>query len=689
MKQVKLLLFFCLPALAAFSQNFDLEGLKTRLNSTTNDTLRLTQLDSLYIGYSEQNPDSSILYAEAGIKLARALGFTINEAAAINMRAYALLNLGNYPASLQGFLSGIEIAGNPRNEKNIIPEKYRHTFGYKSDDFSPKNYRLQILAFLYFNMGILYENAGGYEKALSNYFRALHLGEQTNNKQITGGTSMTIGRVYLFMNKNDSALFYEKNAYAIYRSINLPEYEGSALLNLGRIYLADGKEAIAESYIHEAIRVSTEQKYLRGVVAANLLLAEISLKKNHTDSAFIYTGSALQIAKEMNAPDLLLRSYNTLSGYYQTVNNNDSLVKYLSLVIHLKDSLFNSKQSRQFQNIDFDARQRQRDLEEAKKNFRDKVMKYALLTGLVTAFVIALILWRNFRIKQTANRLLTTQKQETERQKNKVEQTLEELKKTQTQLIQREKMASLGELTSGIAHEIQNPLNFVNNFSDINRELAAELESEIDKGNYTEARTLVKDIMENEEKVNHHGKRADAIVKGMLQHSQRSNGQKEDTDINALCGEYLKLACHTYSVSGNPLNVKFETRYDPSAGKLNVVHQDIGRVILNLVNNAVYAVNEKARQQQDGYEPVVTITTRKTEGKTEIIVSDNGTGIPGSIRDKIFQPFFTTKPAGEGIGLGLSLSYDIVKVHGGEISIESTINEGTRFTIQLPHTNNN
>jgi two-component system NtrC family sensor kinase len=257
------------------------------------------------------------------------------------------------------------------------------------------------------------------------------------------------------------------------------------------------------------------------------------------------------------------------------------------------------------------------------------------------------------------------------------------LKSTQSQLIQAEKMASLGELTAGIAHEIQNPLNFVNNFSEVNKELTEELQQEIDKGNYTEAKSIAKDIKENEEKINHHGKRADAIVKGMLQHSRTSSGQKEATDINALCDEYLRLAYHGLRAKDKSFNAKFKSDFDNSIEKINVVPQDIGRVVLNLISNAFYTVNEKAKQNGKGYEPTVIISTKKSNGKIEISVKDNGNGIPVAIKEKIFQPFFTTKPTGSGTGLGLSLSYDIIKAHGGEIKVESKENEGTEFIIQL------
>lgn len=272
-------------------------------------------------------------------------------------------------------------------------------------------------------------------------------------------------------------------------------------------------------------------------------------------------------------------------------------------------------------------------------------------------------------------------------QKQELQKALEDLKAAQLQLVQNEKMASLGELTAGIAHEIQNPLNFVNNFSEVNKELLAEMKEAIEKGDYEEAKALAADISGNQDKINFHGKRADGIVKGMLQHSRASTGQKELTDINALADEYLRLAYHGLRAKDKTFNAKFETDLDNSIGKINIVPQDIGRVILNLINNAFYAVSErKAALANSGqpYEPTVKVITKKMEGKVKVTVEDNGGGIPQHIVDKIFQPFFTTKPTGKGTGLGLSLSYDIVKAHGGELAVSTIAGSETAFDIILP-----
>jgi two-component system, NtrC family, sensor kinase len=260
--------------------------------------------------------------------------------------------------------------------------------------------------------------------------------------------------------------------------------------------------------------------------------------------------------------------------------------------------------------------------------------------------------------------------------------TLSDLKATQSQLIQSEKMASLGELTAGIAHEIQNPLNFVNNFSEVNKDLLNEMKTEIEKGNFDEVKLIADDVINNEDKINHHGKRADSIVKGMLLHSRSDNGEKELTDINALTDEYLRLAYHGIRAKDKSFNANLIARFDSNLPKIKLIPQDIGRVLLNLFNNSFYAVGE-GKKLNPKLIPEIIVTTSSRNNHVEISVKDNGNGIPPQVADKIFQPFFTTKPTGQGTGLGLSMAYDIVKAHGGEISVDSEIGQGSTFTIRI------
>ncbi|OSZ73885.1 hypothetical protein CAP36_16395 [Chitinophagaceae bacterium IBVUCB2] len=400
------------------------------------------------------------------------------------------------------------------------------------------------------------------------------------------------------------------------------------------------------------------------------------INKGNKDSALYYSLKNLGILQTIG--QVTGRESNIGSGYehvylsYKLNNQFDSAFKYQGLALITQDSLTKIRISNlaEFQKLTYGEQLRLQNLEKERVVYQNKVRTYFMLAGIGVLFLLAIIFYKNNRQKNKA--------------KIKIEKAYDELKATQQQLIQSEKMASLGELTAGIAHEIQNPLNFVNNFSEVSNELIDEMNEELEKGDIKEARIIAKDVKQNLEKINHHGKRADAIVKGMLQHSRSSNGQKELTDINKLADEYLRLAYHGLRAKDKTFNVTLKTDYDEHIGSINIIPQDIGRVILNLITNAFYVVDEKKKSGMESYEPTVSVSTKRMGVSVEISVKDNGNGIPKKVLDKIFQPFFTTKPTGQGTGLGLSLSYDIVKAHGGELKVETKENEGSEFVIQLP-----
>jgi signal transduction histidine kinase len=672
------------------AQQFYIDSLKHKAEITQNDTLKLILFENLNEAYTETNPDSAYYYAEKILMLARALKLRLNEVYALGQMGYALLNMGNYPRSLQTFLSGIAIAEDPKSEQNMLPAKYPLPEEISNRPITAHKLRLDLLARIHQYIGILYGNANNYEKEKFHYLKARKLAEQTGNRQLQSLINGTLGRVYLSLKKTDSALITEQKAYNLAMQVGYKKYIGSTLLNVARIHLSQGHKEQATEYFRRAIMASYEQNYLRGVVAGNLALADIFKQSGKIDSSLHYVNTGLQRAKELNSPNLLLRCYTALAAIYRTINNKDSTVKYQELIIKINDSLFNSKQVQQFQNIDFDEQQRQQEIEAAKKAYQNRLQVYLLLAGLAVILLIAFILWGNNRQRQKAFNLLQKQKKEIDTQREKVVQTLNELRSTQVQLIQQEKMASLGELTAGIAHEIQNPLNFVNNFSEVSVEMIDEMEKEFIAGNKEEGFTIISDLKQNVEKIIHHGKRADAIVKGMLQHSRSSSGQKELTNINTLANEYLRLSYHGLRAKDKSFNATIHTHFDESIGKINIIRQDIGRVLLNLYNNAFYSVMEKKKLTGNDYEPTVTVTTALIPrqlaggGGAEIKVKDNGSGIPQRLIDKIFQPFFTTKPPGQGTGLGLSLSYDIIKAHGGELKVETKENEGAEFIINIP-----
>ena len=666
--------FFLLAVITASAQLHNIDSLKGELLVAKDDTLRLILSGRISRIYKEINPDSTYRYADSMRTISMRLKLSLEESVALGELGYALLNQGNYPRSLQALLRAIAIAEDPISEKNILPAHIPPSDEYHDRTVPAHLQRLSVLSKVQQYAAILYNNSMNYKKALNYCRTAVPKARESTNIPVLIINYITLGRTYMQLNDQDSALWSFQNAYENAQQSSDKQYMGSILLNIGRVYLNMGKPESAKTYFKRALLESRDNDYSRGVVASDLELAGLYKAEGKVDSSQFHIRHGLSTAHSLNAPDLWLRCYSALVDIYKN-SNADSTVKYQSLIIQINKETFSAKQAQQFQNIDFDEQQRLIEIETATKELKIKLRTNILMGSTFTLVVIAFFLYRNSRTKQKA--------------KQNIEKAYDQLKATQSQLIQSEKMASLGELTAGIAHEIQNPLNFVNNFSEVNTELIDELEQEVGKGNLEEVKVIARNIKENEQKINHHGKRADAIVKGMLQHSRTSSGVKEPTDINALADEYLRLAYHGLRAKDKSFNATMKTDLDPGVGNVNVIPQDIGRVILNLITNAFYAVDEKklgfTKAAPDKfYEPTVIVATKGMGDKVLISVKDNGNGIPQKALDKIFQPFFTTKPTGQGTGLGLSLSYDIVKAHGGELKVETKDREGSEFIIVLP-----
>ena len=678
LKRITCIAFCVAMATMLAAQQFRIDSLKKEANITKNDTLKLVRYRTLARLLAEVDPDSAYRYSEMTLKLSQRLHFKLDEGSALREMGYALLNKGNYPRSLKTVLAAMAILENPKSEENVLVGKFPGDDELVYRTASPHEQRLSEIAFTHQILGVLYANSNNYEKALVHHLEGRQKAEESGNIPLQSIINMTMGRVYLNLKKPDSALISELLAYKQIMQKGYTRYLGSALLNTGRVYFAMGKKDSAIYYYKRALEASKEHYYFRGVAASNLAIADMHKQMGRPDSNLFYIRNALIAAYDLDAPDLFLRSYTALASYYKTIGNNDSAVKYQSLIIRINDSLFNSKQAQDFQNIDFDEQQRQQQIETANAEYRNKIQIYLLLGGIAIILLIAIMVWRNSRQRRLANELLS-------KQKNELESTLKTLTATQKQLIQSEKMASLGELTAGIAHEIQNPLNFVNNFSEVNTELIDEMKEQLALDNKQQALEIANDIKENEEKINYHGKRADSIVKGMLQHSRSSTGQKEPVAINNLVDECLRLSFHGMRAKDSSFNAKSETDFDPGITTVNVVSQEIGRVMLNLFTNSFYSVLQKQKTAAGNFEPVVSVKTKMHPEAVHIIVRDNGNGIPQRVIDKIFQPFFTTKPTGEGTGLGLSMSYDIItKGHGGELKVETKEGEFAEFTIILP-----
>ena len=644
-----------------------LDSLQRQIQITTNDTTKVDLLNSLGYYFTFIRQDSSVFYLAQSIELAEKIGYLNGIQLGYVNLAIVLNTTSNYPKALEMALKSLKIAEQlTMNRQSSMAETYAHLahINWRNgghDTIALNEDRQAIL---------LYENAGvAMEKMRFSFFPFLHL-----------------ANISLKWNKPDSALFYAKKSYDIASHYSVSDQIALSVSAsaLAHVYEETGNYKFAREYYQ--LGIENVKKYNAPLLQARLFnyIARFFKKTGHPDSCIYYAGIALQLSRNHTFGEHATDAASLLAQMYELLQKPDSALKYLKIMVAAKDTIFNQSKFQQFQLLTFDEGQRQKDINAAKERYRNQLRFYALISAAGILLLLTIILYRNNRNKQHANKVLELQKKEVDRQRTKAENALQELKSTQSQLIQSEKMASLGELTAGVAHEIQNPLNFVNNFSEVNKELISEMKEEIEKQNYDEVKLIAKNIEDNQEKINHHGKRADAIVKGMLQHSRTSSGQKESTDINALADEYLRLAYHGLRAKDKSFDATMKTDFDGNIGNINIIRQDIGRVILNLINNAFYSVTEKKKQTGDGYMSRVSVSTKKTNDKVEIKVEDNGNGIPQKVIDKIFQPFFTTKPTGQGTGLGLSLSYDIVKAHGGELNVETKEGEWSVFIIQLP-----
>jgi signal transduction histidine kinase len=492
-----------------------------------------------------------------------------------------------------------------------------------------------------------------------------------------------MGRIYYNLHQLDSARFYTTQAYQLALKPIDRQSQSEALTLLGNIVADEGQKEKAINYYLLAI----EQGKLynsSSVIAENYLhIADVFYRHQQADSGIYYARKAFDLAGQLGSTYIIADASDLLVKLFQKTGHTDSALKYLETVVTAKDSLYIQNKNQQLQTIEFNEQLQKQESHAKQQKFISQVRTYILTAGLALLVLICIFLLVNIRRKQQVNKLLNQRSE-------KIQRTLAELETTQSQLIQKEKMASLGELTAGVAHEIQNPLNFINNFSEVSMEIAKELKEElsvldIDTNEKNNLKSIADDLVQNQQKIMDHGQRADAIVKGMLQHSRNAPGEREPININILADEFLRLSYYGIKAKDKNFNAVFKTDFDENIGKINVVPQNIGRVLLNLFNNAFYSVAEKKEKLKGSFEPTVWVTTKKKDGKIEICVKDNGFGIPQDIINKIFQPFYTTKPSGHGTGLGLSLSYDIiVKEHGGTLNVESKEGEYAQFILGLP-----
>ncbi|WP_394993968.1 ATP-binding protein [Emticicia sp.] len=646
MKTLSLTLFLVLICSFGFTQTAQsrkiLDSLKHQLSVAKRDTNRVLIMVSLAERFREPKPDSSVVFGYQAIKLARQIHFPKGEIRALAFVGRTLIDLGNLPKSLQMQFEALQIA-----ENNHLPIEAALPLSH---------------------IGSVYATLGNHPKALNYYQQSKAINER--NHQKATGVKMNIGNILEKMNQLDSALYYTTE---VYQELLQSKDNINPIIfrNFGNIHAKLGNNRLAMNYYKKSLQFYQDGS--RGRTKAIVLnqIAKLFQKEKQLDSSIHYAQKALTESNLTSYKQGALEAASLLSELYETIDPKKSF-QYFKIAAAAKDSLFGASQTQALQTIVVDEQVRQREIESQRLAYQNRLKQYLLLAGLSVFFIIAFILYRNNQKEKKAKNLL-------QEQKDKVESTLSQLKSTQAQLIQSEKLASLGELTAGIAHEIQNPLNFVNNFSELSVDLIKEIQDErkktIEKRDELLVNELLDDLAQNQEKINHHGKRASSIVKGMLEHSRASTGVKELTDINALADEYLRLAYHGLRAKDSSFNSDFKTDFDENLPKIEVIPQDIGRVLLNLINNAFYAVREVEK-------PLVVIKTEQTNNQVIIKVTDNGTGMTDEVKAKIFQPFFTTKPTGQGTGLGLSLTYDIVtKGHGGTLEVESTEGVGTTFII--------
>ena len=624
----------------------DVDSLLKKLSAATSDTARIILKCKLGEAYRANNPDTSLLLANEALAQSKEIKFKKGEVHALIVLCVLYREKGDLPYALELGLKALKISEYEQLAYETIYSLVRVANVYLSVKDIPKG-----ITYLKKADELLKKNYDDFQWSVTQYFLA---------------------DGYEQLNKLDSA---EKLVQM------LDKKNGSdplwIVINnrlLGNIAVKRNELPLAIEYYRKSNAEAMAGTAFREAATAVNAMAQVFKKLDQPDSAIFYAKEGLRLGEMLKYRNRILAASSLLAELYAEKDPKEA-IRYYQIASAAKDSLYGVQKVQQLQSATMKEQERQTDLEAAQLAYQNKMRQWALLAGGGVFLIIAVILFRNNRQKQRTNKVL--------------ESTLTNLKNTQSQLIQSEKMASLGELTAGIAHEIQNPLNFVNNFSEVSNEMIDEMKTELVNNNKEEAFAIADDIKQNLEKINHHGKRADAIVKGMLQHSRTSSGQKEPTNINALADEYLRLAYHGLKAKDRSFNATMKTDVDEGIGNINIIPQDIGRVILNLINNAFYAVEEKKKLASTNsagqpYEPTVSVNTKKAGNKVLISVRDNGNGIPQKVLDKIFQPFFTTKPTGQGTGLGLSLSYDIIKAHGGELKVNTKESEYAEFTVQLP-----
>lgn len=610
----------------------------------------------LYYGI-QSNYDSSIYFYKKSMPIFEKMGDKSEIASSASNLAIAYQQQSNYATALHYQQIALKTQ---EEDKDIAGQAYTlinmaTTYQYMGDmqraeaaflnsiEMAKREHLNNVELYGYSNLANLYIDLQQWQKGNDFAIKAASLGKKMGDRGIEAASYSKAVRAKVQLKQLDEALKLAKKSVAIADSIDQPLVQHQTYSSMGYVLtsLKRWKEAIPEY-----------EKSIKVLKNSNLY---------NTGTAAIFKSLA-DCYEQTGNPGKALEMYREYTLISDSIHSRDNIQKATELTM----------------NYEFEQKEQVEKAKQAAKDELNRTQQVGLISGLLLSLIIIVGAAIGYRGKQRANALLL-------KQKNEIEDTLMKLKSAQSQLIQSEKMASLGELTAGIAHEIQNPLNFVNNFSEVSNELITEIQEELAKGNYQLATEILNDVRDNLTKITHHGQRAGTIVKGMLQHSQSSAGVKAPTDINLLADEFLRLAYNGLRAKDKTFTARLITEFDNSLDNISIIPQDMGRVMLNLINNGFYAVKEKKKQSGDDYEPTVWVKTKRTPDGVEIEVSDNGNGISEKMKKKIFQPFFTTKPSGQGTGLGLSLSYDIiVKGHGGTLKVESDEGKGSDFTVFIP-----
>jgi len=726
--------------ITAYGQQHQIRQLEQQIaNHPQQDTFKVNRLNKLALIVSVSAGKRDTLSTEA-IVISRKIGYTTGEGFGLinkGMAASALGSRAQIPGLLKQVRAIIEKNGDQEllsmywilqgREMAQIDNRKALAYYLRADSIAERLHNKTLTVLCQRIVSSTYGTVlGDFPKGMEWILKSIKTAEEGNLLNDLAGSWAALGSYYTTIGDNKNGLIYYKKALEANKTLDNTDLSSTLYNNIGEryrlmgnypeaikaykqelsvpgltpylielvesnmadVYVRSGNLPMAFKYGFHSLKLASQIDDNDGIAWIDGILGRAYNKANKPDSALYYASKGLKAANGTGTIEFIRDNYGALFNAYAKKNDFANAYKYQGLYVAYRDSMVSSEVSNKASLLQYNYDLAKKQAQIASLS-QEKRMQYYFLAGSFGILLIigatGVILLKNNRQKQKANLLLSKQKKEIEEQRDQTDKALTELQQTQAQLVQREKMASLGELTAGIAHEIQNPLNFVNNFSEVSIELLTELKEEEKKGNKEDVINIADDLTQNLEKIRHHGKRADFIVKGMLQHSRTSTGERQPTNINVLADEFFKLSYHGLRAKDKSFNAELTTNFDEKLPPINVVQQDVGRVLLNLFNNAFYAVNQKSKTAENGYKPEVTVSTSSGNGQIIVKVKDNGVGIPDPIKEKILQPFFTTKPAGEGTGLGLSLSYDIlVKGHNGILDIVSKEGQGSEFIVKLP-----